>query len=90
MASKESLIQRRVINYFETYGYLVVKIIQTTKNGWPDLQCHRNGETIFVETKADNGVVSPLQFYRHNQLMKHGFKVYIIKNLNDLHSVKIS
>ena len=90
MRSRESLIQRRVINYFENDDYLVVKIIQTTRNGWPDLQCHKNGKTIFIETKAEKGIVSPLQFYRHEQLRKHGFDVYIIKDLNDLKNVKIS
>jgi hypothetical protein len=90
MPLKESIIQTKVRQYFERDGWLVVKIIQASKNGWPDLQCHKNGKTVFIETKTENGIVSPLQFYRHEQLMKQGFEVYIIRNINEIHNVKIS
>ena len=90
MPLKESITQNRVKRYFEMQGYLVVKIIQTTLNGWPDLQCHKNGKTIFIETKAENGIVSPLQFYRHEQLIKQGFEVYVIHDIKEVSNVKIS
>jgi len=90
MPLKESIIQKKVSSYFKQRGWLVVKIIQTTLNGWPDLQLHKDGQTVFIETKAENGIVSPLQFYRHEQLIKQGFEVYVIHSLNDLHNVKIS
>ncbi len=79
--SKESIIQRKVISQYEAAGWLVVKIIQCTKNGWPDLQCHRNGVTLFIETKATGGKLSPLQQYRHDQLRKQGFTVHTIDNI---------
>ena len=90
MILRENIIQRKVSDYFKTNGWLVVKIIQCTLNGWPDLQAHKNGKTIFIETKAEKGIVSPLQFYRHEQLIKQGFEVYVIHNLNELLNVKIS
>ena len=90
MPLKESTVQKNVSDYFKLQGWLVVKIIQTTLNGWPDLQCHKNGKTVFIETKAEKGIVSPLQFYRHEQLMKQGFEVYVIHSINDLINVKIS
>jgi Holliday junction resolvase len=62
----------------------VVKIIQTNKNGWPDLQAHKNGVTIFIEVKSENGKVSELQKYRHKQLTDAGFKVLLIYSLNQL------
>lgn len=79
--SKESIIQRKVISQYEAAGWLVVKIIQCTKNGWPDLQCHRNGVTLFIETKATGGKLSPLQIYRHKQIMEKGFTVLTIDHL---------
>jgi hypothetical protein len=90
MSLKESIIQKKVSDYFKLQGWLVVKVIQCTLNGFPDLMLFKNGKTFFIETKAEGGIVSPLQFYRHEQLMKEGFEVYIIYNLNDLHNVKIS
>ena len=90
MPLKESTIQRKVSEYFRLQGWIVVKLIQTTMNGIPDLMLLKDGKTVFIETKAENGIVSPLQFYRHEQLIKQGFEVYVIYSLNDLHNVKIS
>jgi Holliday junction resolvase len=82
---RESEIQHKIIAYLEKLGFYVVKIIQTNKNGWPDLQAHKDGETIFIEVKTDKGVVSELQKYRHKQLTEQGFKVIIATNLKNLH-----
>lgn len=79
---RESVIQKQIIKYLESENWYVVKIIQTNKNGWPDLQAHKNGTTIFVEVKSENGVVSELQKYRHEQLTKNGFHVIISSSLN--------
>lgn len=81
---KESVIQSKIIKHLESIGYYVVKIIQTNKNGWPDLQAHKNGVTIFIEVKSQNGIVSDLQKYRHKQLTDAGFKVLVIYSLNQL------
>jgi hypothetical protein len=65
-------------------GWLVVKIISCSLNGWPDLQCHKSGKTIFIECKSERGRLSPLQQYRHAQLKKEGFEVFIISNPQQL------
>lgn len=75
--SSESIIQKKVRLQYEKEGWLVVKIIQTTKNGWPDLQCHRAGVTVFIETKATGKTASELQKYRHRQLRSQGFTVLL-------------
>lgn len=80
----ESLIQRKVIDAYEADGWLVVKIIQSTKNGWPDIQCHKKGVTIFIECKAEGEKNdNPLQLYRQQQLRQQGFTVLIINNIHD-------
>lgn len=76
----ESIIQSRRIRQRQADGWLVVKIIQCTLNGWPDLQCHKNGITEFDECKATNGRLSELQKYRHEQLRNAGFTVNIISS----------
>ena len=87
---KESIIQTKVRKYFERKKWLVVKILQCTKNGWPDLQCHKDGKTIFIETKTEGGRLRPLQFYRQHELREQGFEVYTIYHINDLNNVQIS
>ena len=77
---RESRIQNKVIKQYESQGWLVVKILQTTLNGWPDLQCHKDGITLFIEVKADGGILSPLQHHRHSQLRAAGFTVLIINH----------
>jgi hypothetical protein len=61
----------------ERAGWLVCKIIQCNRNGWPDLQCHRDGYTLFIEVKRPGGKLSPLQEYRHKELRKAGFSVVV-------------
>ena len=81
---KESQIQHQIIKWLESQGWLVVKIIQTNKNGWPDLQIHALGVTIFIEVKSENGKLSELQKYRHKQLQDKGFFVITSSSLNHL------
>lgn len=78
---RESAIQRKIKLRFEKQGWLVVRVIQTTLNGWPDLQCHLNGQTVFIETKATGKTAKPLQLYRHKQLRAKGFTVHTIDEL---------
>lgn len=81
---RESQIQSQIIHWLEKEGWLVVKIIQTNKNGWPDLQIHRFGITIFIEVKSEKGIVSELQKYRHKQLTDAGFIIIITNSLQNL------
>ncbi len=72
----------------EKNGWVVVFILQTNKNGWPDMQGHKSGVTVFIETKFSEKSPRPLQIFRHQQLKEQGFKVYVIKCLNDLECIK--
>lgn len=74
----ESEIQSFIIKLLESKGWLVVKIIQTSKNGWPDLQAIKNGITIYIECKRQGEHPAKLQVFRHEQIEKAGAKVFII------------
>ena len=89
---RESQIQHQIIKWLESQGWLVVKIIQTNKNGWPDLQIHAHGVTIFIEVKSETGKLSELQKYRHKQLQDKGFFVITASSLINLQNefIKIS
>jgi Holliday junction resolvase len=80
---KESELQSKVKTKMERAGWLVNKIIQSTNNGWPDLECFKNGETIFIECKAEGERPDPLQVYRHDQIRKQGFKVLVVDNIHN-------
>lgn len=73
----ESKIQASVIRNLERSGWLVVKIIQSTKNGWPDLQAVKNGLTVYIEVKDIGKNPDPLQLVRHRDLQKAGAFVYV-------------
>lgn len=77
----ESTIQCKIIRKMTTEGWLVVKIIQTNRNGWPDLQCHKNGKTLFIECKSKKGKLSKLQQYIHQILKQQGFEVLVLDNI---------
>jgi hypothetical protein len=85
--SKESIIQSKIKAHFVKNGWLVNKIIQSTNNGWPDLECFKNGKTIFIEAKDDKNA-APLQKYRHKLLKQQGFEVYVIKSIDELNKFK--
>jgi hypothetical protein len=54
-----------------------MKLIKTTVNGIPDLICHRQGETMYIEVKRPTGKLSELQKVRIKQLQEQGITVKI-------------
>jgi Holliday junction resolvase len=80
----ESKIQASIKAKFERSGWIVVKLIQTNCNGIPDLMCLKNGKTIFIEVKQPGREPTELQKYRHSELIKQGFQVYVLTSDKDL------
>tara|TARA_R110002012_G_scaffold72696_1_gene185447 strand:+ start:947 stop:1189 length:243 start_codon:yes stop_codon:yes gene_type:complete len=76
----EQKIQSKRIKELEEEGYYVIKLIQTNKNGIPDLvaippECG----VLFSEVKRPKGRLSRLQEYRIKELRKHGIKTEIYR-----------
>ena len=65
--------QEQTIKEYEEQGYLVLKTIRLNKNGYPDLICLKNGETIWIECKEANDTLKPLQKLRILELRNKGF-----------------
>lgn len=63
---------------------MVIKLIQTSHNGIPDLMALRKGVTIFIEVKAPGKKPAPLQEYRLNKLRENGFTALVIDNIDQL------
>lgn len=76
----EQQIQAKKIKELEAQGYYVIKLINTNKNGIPDLiAIPKDSDVLFVEVKKPNGKMSKLQEYRANELKNHGLKVELFK-----------
>ncbi len=78
----EAQIQARIIKNLERSGWYVVKIIQSTKNGWPDLQAVKRGETVYIEVKELGETADPLQKVRHRDLISAGARVFVTDDKN--------
>jgi len=77
---KEQQIQSKKIKELESQGYYVIKLINTNKNGIPDLiAIPPNSDVLFVEVKRPDGKISKLQEYRHKELEEKGIKVEIFR-----------
>lgn len=70
------------------WGWLVVHIIQSNLNGWPDTQIFRKGRTLFIEWKRPGEEPRQLQLYRHRKLREQGFEVLIVHYLEELSHLK--
>lgn len=79
----ESKVQAAIIKQLEAAGWYVVKLIQTNKNGIPDLVALKAGRYVWIEVKGLKGVVAPLQDYRHTELRKQGAEVIIARSTDD-------
>lgn len=84
MAKLESCVQHEIITYLERCGWYVVKLIQTNKNGIPDLLCVKDGQTMFVEVKREKQNAKPLQNYRMNELIQHGATAFVAHSVGDV------
>ncbi len=69
MASK---FQAKVIKEYKAKGYLVVKVIKFSDNGWPDLLCIKGGISTWIECKEATDTLKDLQKYRIDELNKAG------------------
>lgn len=74
----EQKIQSKRIKQLEEDGYYVIKLINTNKNGIPDIiAIPRDSDVLFCEVKRPGQRPSKLQEFRHNELKERGIKVEI-------------
>jgi len=79
---REQQIQTKRIKELEDQGYYVIKLINTNKNGIPDLiAIPPNSDVLFVEVKQPTGILNKLQKFRIKELNKHGIKTEVYRGL---------
>jgi len=76
----EQILQTKIKKYLSSKGWLVIKTMQLSENGFPDLFCFRDGVTVFVEVKAKGKKPTELQLYRIEELKKRGFLAFWTDN----------
>lgn len=81
---RESIIQSQIKKYLESNGWMVIKLIQTSCNGIPDLLCLRDGKAVFLEIKQPGKKPNDLQKYRMEKLRKQGFEAVYVTSVNDV------
>jgi Holliday junction resolvase len=72
--------QKLIIKEWEKKGYDVLKNIRLNKSGYPDLQCLKNGLTVWIEVKEANDTLKELQKLRIDQLRANGFKAFCVQS----------
>ena len=82
--AQESKLQKKVKNSLKRKGWLVVKIILCSQNGWPDLMAlSPEGKWVLLEMKATRERLKPLQEYVHSLIRDNRGVVYMIDSWED-------
>lgn len=79
--AEEAKYQSKIIKRLESFGYYVLKLISTNKNGIPDILALRADRApLLIEVKARKGKPSELQKYRIEELRGRSFDAFISYN----------
>ena len=84
----ESELKRKGTKLLESWGWMVIHLIQTNQNGIPDTLCLKNGRAIFIEWKQPGKSPRELQTYRIRKLQEQGFKTFVVTDLKELQSLQ--
>ena len=80
----EKQIQTKLKKELERQGWTVLRPINVSKSGFPDLWCLQNGTLVFVEVKKPGEKPTALQHHRHKELQSQGFQVVIASSTEDI------
>lgn len=73
-------VQKPVVTYAQSQGWLAWKMKIEGRNGAPDYWFFKDGEIVIVEFKAPGKPRKPQQVNRARDLEEKGFKVHVIDN----------
>ena len=77
----EKFIEQKLVAQVRRERGLCPKFVSPGSDGWPDrIVLMPGGKIAFVELKAPQGRLRPIQVQRHAQLRDLGFLVYVIND----------
>jgi Holliday junction resolvase len=84
--SSEKAILNSIRTHMQAAGWLVFKNhgSQFTYAGIPDLTCHRDGETLYIEVKRPGCKPTQLQEHMMNKLRAHGISCVVARSPEDV------
>jgi Holliday junction resolvase len=85
----EQIIQMQIMAHLRREGWYVNKLISTSLKGVPDLICHRNGQTVYLEVKRPGGKVRAVQYYRMDELRKYRIKSFVVHSLDEVKALDL-
>lgn len=86
----ESKLQTKILTDLKKRGWLVVKTIALSVNGYPDIFAFHDGKSIFIEVKDEKGVISEIQKYRISELIREGFDAVVVFNFSQYQSFMLN
>ena len=76
---REKIIEQKLVQAVCRTGGLALKLVSPGLNGVPDrLLLFHGGKLAFAEVKAPGKKLRPQQRYRMLQLIRMGFRVYVV------------
>lgn len=84
----EAVLKKRATKLLELWGWYVVHIIQSNKNGINDTIAVRGGRHIWIEWKREGGRPRELQIFRHKELSAAGAESFVIDKIQDVEQFK--
>ncbi len=84
----ESALKRKGTQLLESWGWMVIHLIQTNANGIPDTIILRKSEAYFIEWKQPGKTPRELQQYRIRKLQEQGFKTFVVTDLKDIEKLR--
>ena len=76
--AEESVIERAAAAYAKKLGMMTYKLESRRVAGWPDRLFVWKGHVWFIEFKALDGRLTPLQKHIIDELEDHGATVYVV------------
>lgn len=83
MATLESYIERKVVEYSKKLGWFVRKLQWVGRHGAPDRLFIKDGRVVFIEFKAKGKKPTENQKREIERLREQGMEVYVIDDIEE-------
>ena len=83
----EKQIQAKIKKELTKQGWIVLRPVQVSTSGYPDLWALKAGRCVFIEVKQPGQNPTPLQELRHKELREAGFQVVVATSVNCIEKI---